>query len=65
MGVVPALDVAEELPPAVAAVAEGRTVDELAFEAGEEALGHGVVEAVAGLAHGGQYAGFSAASAEG
>ena len=65
MRVVPALDVAEDVPPGVAAVVEGRAVDEFAFEAGEEALGHGVVEAVTGLSHGGQYAGFAAALAAG
>ena len=36
MGVVAALEVAEELPPGVAAVAEGGAVDEFAFEAGEK-----------------------------
>ena len=43
MRVVPALDVAEESHPGLDVRPEGVPVEELALEAGEEGLAHGVV----------------------
>ena len=46
MGVIPSLDELEDCSARLVMVVEVRAVEQLAFEGGEEALGHGVVEAV-------------------
>jgi hypothetical protein len=53
VGVVPAVDVAEQVQLGLLAGAVAGAVDPLDLEGGEEALGHGVVERVADRAHGG------------
>ena len=63
--VIPPLDVGEDLSLRVAMVVEADSVEELAFETGENALGHGVVIAVPDRAHRGDDARLAAALAEG
>src|SRR4029450_9467638 len=53
VGVVPAVDVAEQVQLGLVAGAVAGAVDPLDLEGGEEVLGQGVVEAVADRAHGG------------
>ena len=65
MRVVPALHVPEQIDPGSGEVPEAGLVEQLAFEAGEEALGHGVVAAVADGAHRERDAGIAAALPEG
>ena len=63
--VVPALDEGEQLTSSLLVRLETRAGQQFAFERGEEALAHGVVEAIAHCAHRGAYSRFTAASAEG
>src|SRR5512137_965353 len=65
MGVVPALDVAEDGHPGLGVALEGLAVEQLALEAGEEALAEGVVVGIADGAHRGDYAGLPAPLSEG
>ena len=62
--VVPALDVSEHGEPRFGLGLEGGPIEQLAFEAGEEALGHGVVVGVADAAHRRPHAHRLAAAAE-
>ena len=63
--VVPTLDVGEEGQARLGLGLPAAPVDELAFEAGEEALGHGVVVGVADRSHGRTNAHLLAPLAEG
>ena len=63
--VIPPLDVGEDLSVRVAMVVEADSVEELAFETGEKALGHSVVIAVPDRAHRGDDARLAAALGEG
>ena len=63
--VVEDLDVVEHRGPGLGRARPGRAVDELGLEGGEEALGHGVVVAVADRAHGRRDAGLAQPPPEG
>lgn len=63
-GIVEALDEGEDIPPGRSWVVEQGALEQLAFQPGEEGLGHGVVVAVADRAHRGQNAGLLASKAE-
>src|SRR5689334_5861534 len=63
-GVVPSLDPGEQRQTRVGLGLPTPAVDQLAFEAGEEALGHRVVVGVAYAAHRGTHAHLLAAFAE-
>ena len=65
MGVIPSLDELEDCASRLVMVVEVRAVEQLAFEGGEEALGHGVVEAVPDRAHRRDHAPSPAAFTEG
>ena len=65
MGVIPSLDELEDGSARLVVVVEVRAVEQLAFEGGEEALGHGVVEAVPDRAHRRDHAPSPAAFTEG
>jgi len=64
MWVTPALDELEDSHACLGVVPETRTVDEFALECGEEAFGHGVIEAIADRTHGGAHTLLLAALAE-
>ena len=61
MGVVPALDVPEELRLRFGMIPKPGPVEQFALEAGEEALGHGVVVTVSDGTHRERDAGVAAA----
>ena len=63
-GVVEPLDKGEDLPPGCCWVVEEGALEQLALQRSEEALGHGVVVAVADGAHRGQDASLLASKAE-
>ena len=65
MGVVPAFDKLEDGHARVGLGFETAAVEQFAFEGGEKALAHRVVEAVADRTHRGPHAGLVAAFAEG
>ena len=65
MWVIPSLDELEDCSARLVMVVEVRAVEQLAFEGGEEALGHGVVEALPDRAHRRDHAPSPAALAEG
>ena len=62
--VVPALDVSEHGKPCLGLGLEAAAIDQFAFEAGEEALGHGIVVGITDTAHRGTHAHGLAAAAE-
>src|SRR5260221_7695857 len=65
MRVVPALDEVEDRHPRLDLGLELAPVEQLAFQGGEKALAHGVVETVADRTHRGSHPGLLAAHAEG
>ena len=65
MGVVPALDEIEDCHARLDLGLGTTPVKQLAFEGGEEALAHGVVETVAHRTHGRPHAGLATAFAKG
>src|SRR5208283_2048966 len=65
MGVVPALDELEQRHARRGLSVETAAVEQLAFERGEKALAHGIVEAITDRAHRGSHASLPAAHSEG
>lgn len=65
MGVVEPLDIVEDGRSGLSPRPEDVPIEQLAFERGEEGLGHGIVEAVAAAAEGRHHACLLAAIPEG